>query len=94
MLSFTPVDGQKDVILHAIYTYTMYLKLILLSVILIGIALAGFAVKMFFIKGAEFKKSCSSTTPNGERLGCVCGGGEGSCERRKEGVEVHAHPHH
>ncbi len=71
----------------------MYLKLILLSIILIGIALAGFAVKMFFIRGAEFKKSCSSTTPNGERLGCVCGG-ESSCERQKDGVEAKAHHHH
>ncbi len=73
----------------------MYLKLILLSVVLLGIAIAGFAVKMFFIKGAEFKKSCSSTAPNGERLGCVCGGGEGSCDRKKDGVEaIHAHHHH
>lgn len=45
----------------------MYLKLILLSIALIGIAFAGIAVKMFFIKGAEFKKSCSSAGANGQQ---------------------------
>jgi hypothetical protein len=60
----------------------MYLKLILLSIILIGIAIAGFAVKMFFLKNGEFKKQCASTDPNGQRIGCACGGGEGSCERK------------
>jgi hypothetical protein len=58
----------------------MYVKLILLSIVLIGTAIAGLAVKMFFIKGAEFKKSCSSASPKGGKMGCACGG-EGSCER-------------
>ena len=60
----------------------MYLKLILFSVLIVGLAIAGIAIKMFFIKGGEFKKQCSSVDANGQRLGCGCGGGEGSCERK------------
>lgn len=67
----------------------MYLKPILLSIGLIGIAFAGIAVKMFFIKGAEFKKSCSSAGAGGQKIGCACGG-EGSCERSS----LKDHDHH
>ena len=58
------------------------LKLILVATVLIGIAFAGIAIKMFFVKGAQFQKSCSSVDPNsGQRLGCSCGGDESaSCE--------------
>lgn len=62
----------------------MYLKLILLSVIIVGLAIAGIAIKMFFVKGGEFKKQCSSVDAHGQRVGCACGGGEGSCERKSE----------
>lgn len=59
----------------------MILKLLLITIILVAIALAGIAIKMFVIKGAEFKKQCSSVDPTtGQRLGCSCGGaGDGTC---------------
>jgi len=60
----------------------MYLKLILLSIIIIGLAFAGIAIKMFVLKNGEFKKQCSSVDANGQKLGCGCGGGEDSCERK------------
>lgn len=60
----------------------MFLKLIILSILIVGIAMAGFGIKMFFLKNGEFKKQCSSTAPNGQKIGCACGGGEGSCERK------------
>lgn len=58
------------------------LKLILVAIILLLLAFGGIAIKLFFIKGAEFKKSCSSINPEtGARMGCSCGGGEdASCE--------------
>jgi len=60
------------------------LKLIVVTSLLLGLAFAGIAIKMFFIKGAEFRKSCSSVDPNtGKRMGCSCGGAENStCENR------------
>lgn len=61
----------------------MYLKLILLSTVIIGIALAGIAIKMFVLKNGEFKKQCSSVDAQGNKMGCSCGGGEGSCERKE-----------
>lgn len=64
----------------------MYLKLILLSTVIIGIALAGIAIKMFVLKNGEFKKQCSSVDAHGNKLGCSCGGGEGSCERKENAV--------
>jgi hypothetical protein len=60
----------------------MYLKLILLSIIIVGLAFAGIAIKMFVLKNGEFKKQCSSVDANGQKLGCGCGGGESSCERK------------
>ncbi|PKP54016.1 MAG: membrane or secreted protein [Bacteroidetes bacterium HGW-Bacteroidetes-1] len=62
--------------------YTMFLKLILLSVVIIGLALAGLAIKMFVFKNGEFKKQCSSSDAHGNKIGCSCGGGESSCERK------------
>ena len=58
------------------------LKLILVAIILLGFAFAGIAIKMFFVKNAEFRKSCSSIDPqSGEHLGYSCGGDEStSCE--------------
>lgn len=57
-------------------------KLILVATVLLGIAFAGIAIKMFFLKDAQFKKSCSSLDPQtGQALGCSCGGDEStSCE--------------
>ena len=53
------------------------LKLILVAVILLSIAFAGIAIKMFFIKDAQFRKSCGSIDPDsGQQLGCSCGGDE------------------
>ncbi len=37
-----------------------------------AIAFAGIAIKMFFIKGGQFKKTCSSITDKGEKIGCSC----------------------
>lgn len=49
------------------------LKLIIPAIILIALAMMGFAIKMFFIKGAQFKKTCSSIdTGNSEKIGCTC----------------------
>jgi hypothetical protein len=49
------------------------LKLLIPAIILIGLAFLGIAIKMFFIKGAEFKKSCSSVdVGNGQKIGCSC----------------------
>ncbi len=58
------------------------LKLIIVAIVLIGISFAGIAIKMFFIKDAQFKKSCSSVDPQtGQQLGCSCGGVEStSCD--------------
>jgi hypothetical protein len=58
------------------------LKLILVATVLLGIAFAGIAIKMFFIKDAQFKKSCSSIdSQTGQQFGCSCGGNEStSCE--------------
>jgi hypothetical protein len=48
-------------------------KLIIPAILLIALAFAGIAIKMFFIKGAQFKKTCSSVdTGNGEKIGCSC----------------------
>lgn len=50
------------------------MKTILLAIILVAIAIAGIAIKMFFIKGAEFKKSCGSVDPKtGKAMPCGCG---------------------
>jgi hypothetical protein len=58
------------------------IKLILVSVVLLALAFAGIAIKMFFLKDAEFTKSCSSIDPlSGKHLSCNCGGNENvSCE--------------
>jgi len=58
------------------------LKLIIVAIVLLSIAFAGIAIKLFFIKGSEFRKSCSSVDPQtGQQLGCSCGGEEStSCE--------------
>ncbi len=61
----------------------MIWKLLLISAVLIGIAIAGIAIKMFLQKDGEFKKQCGSTDPaTGQKIGCTCGGGEGSCENK------------
>ena len=68
------------------------LKIIFFAVILIALAFAGFAIKILVTKKGEFKKTCSTVDPKtGERLGCVCGEGNGggSCENKGE-VNVHA----
>lgn len=54
----------------------------IVATVLLGIAIAGIAVRLFFVKGSEFRKSCSSVDPGtGQKLGCTCGGeAEGSCE--------------
>jgi len=53
------------------------LKLILVAIVLLSIAFAGFAVKMFFLKDAEFRKSCSSIdSKSGQPMGCSCGSDE------------------
>ncbi|MBG0782943.1 MAG: membrane or secreted protein [Bacteroidales bacterium] len=65
----------------------MLLKLILLSIAIVGLAIAGIAIKMFVQKDGEFKKQCSSMDVHGNRVGCVCGGGEGSCENKS--IEAH-----
>ena len=67
-------------------------QIILLTVVLIALAFAGFAIKILVTKKGEFKKTCSTVDPKtGERLGCVCGegNGSGSCENKDE-VHVHA----
>lgn len=61
----------------------MFLKLFIIAIILIGLAIAGIAIKMFVFKGGEFKKQCSSVDARGRRMGCGCGGNEGSCENRQ-----------
>lgn len=54
------------------------LKVFLIAIIFLGLAFAGFAIRMFFIKGAEFKKQCSSVDPaTGKRMSCGCGEGDG-----------------
>ncbi|HMM11259.1 MAG TPA: hypothetical protein PKE03_04100 [Bacteroidales bacterium] len=60
----------------------MFLKILLLAVILVGLAMAGIAIKMFVLKNGEFKKQCSSVDVHGQKIGCTCGGGEGSCENK------------
>lgn len=59
----------------------MILKLVLITIVIVAISIGFIAIKMFFVKGGEFKKSCSSVDPNtGERLGCSCGGSNaGTC---------------
>jgi hypothetical protein len=54
----------------------MFLKLFIVTVFFLAVAFAGFAVKMFFIKGAYFKKQCSSSIKNpktGKPLSCASG---------------------
>jgi len=68
--------------------YMFSLKLVLLTVVILGIAFAAIAIKMFFIKGSEFKKQCSSMDAHGNRIGCSCGGGEGSCENKHEEPKI------
>lgn len=48
------------------------LKILLPTIILIGLAFLGIAIKMFFIKGAQFKKSCSAVNVDGKKIGCSC----------------------
>jgi hypothetical protein len=63
----------------------MLLQVFIIAIALVGLAFAGFAIKMFFIKGAEFKKQCSSVDPaTGKKLACGCGEGGGSeaCENK------------
>lgn len=56
----------------------MFLQVFLLSIVLVGLAVAGFAIKMFFIKGAMFKKQCSSSIKDHKGNHLECAGG-GSC---------------
>lgn len=56
----------------------MFLQVFLLSVVIVGLAVAGFAIKMFFIKGAMFKKQCSSSIKDHKGNNLECAGG-GSC---------------
>jgi len=49
---------------------------LLFAIIILGIAVAGIAIKMFFIKGATFKKVCSSgllDPKTGKPMSCSCG---------------------
>ena len=63
------------------------LQILLISVVLIGLAVAGIAIKMFVQKGGQFTKSCSSVdTTNGQKVGCVCDGGD---ERKCINYEKH-----
>jgi len=48
------------------------LKILIPAIVLIGLAFSGIAIKMFFIKGAQFKKTCSSVDPEGKKIGCSC----------------------
>jgi hypothetical protein len=48
------------------------LKILIPAIIIIALAFSGIAIKMFFIKGAQFKKTCSSVDPNGKKIGCSC----------------------
>jgi len=60
------------------------LLLVLIAIAIVGLSFAGIAIKMFLKKGGEFKKSCSTVDPaTGQRLGCSCGGGEGSCDNKQ-----------
>jgi hypothetical protein len=70
----------------------MDLKVILLAIGIVGIAFAGIAIKMFFIKGAEFKKSCGSVDPKtGKPLACGCKSSpEDACHNQQE-QEHHQH---
>ncbi|MCB0804875.1 MAG: hypothetical protein KDC05_03700 [Bacteroidales bacterium] len=53
------------------------LQILLITIILIGVAFAGIAIKMFLQKGGQFTKSCSSVdTGTGQKVGCVCDGGD------------------
>lgn len=48
-------------------------KILIPAIVLIGLAVLGIAIKMFFIKGAQFKKTCSSVdVGNGQKIGCSC----------------------
>lgn len=53
----------------------MDFTLILFAIVLVSIAFAGIAIKMFFIKGAEFKKTCGSSVDpkTGKPMACSCG---------------------
>jgi hypothetical protein len=49
------------------------LKLLIPVIIILGLAVLGIAIKMFFIKDAQFKKTCSSVDiGNGQKVGCSC----------------------
>ncbi|MFH1120299.1 MAG: hypothetical protein V1775_10780 [Bacteroidota bacterium] len=65
----------------------MIIKILLIATVLIGLSVAGIAVKMFFLKGSEFKKSCSSIDPStGTKVGCSCsnnGEQAGNCQNNK-----------
>lgn len=69
----------------------MDFKIILLAIVLVGIAFAGIAIKMFFIKGAEFKKTCSSSVDpkTGKPMSCSCGSAgkkdDSHCENSAKG---------
>ncbi|MFO7721648.1 MAG: hypothetical protein R6V49_00335 [Bacteroidales bacterium] len=66
----------------------MNIKVILLAIAIVAIAFAAIAIKMFFIKGAEFKKSCGSVDASGKPVPCSCkseGAGEqGVCENSSD----------
>ncbi len=52
----------------------MDFTVILLAIVLVAIAFVGIAIKMFFIKGAEFKKTCGSSVDpkTGKPMACSC----------------------
>ncbi|HRZ42249.1 MAG TPA: hypothetical protein P5228_06055 [Bacteroidales bacterium] len=68
----------------------MDFTLILFAIVLVAIAFAGIAIKMFFIRGAEFKKTCGSSVDpkTGKPMACSCGSngeGEGShCDNKPD----------
>jgi len=65
----------------------MVLQVFLIAVVLIGLAFAFIGIKMFLQKGGMFTKSCSTVdTSTGEKIGCVCGGGD---ETQCENFEKH-----
>ena len=55
----------------------MALQIFLITVVMVGLAFAFIGIKMFLQKGGMFTKSCSTVdTSTGEKIGCVCGGGD------------------
>ena len=64
----------KDGIQLSLSSQIKTMKLFLLAIAIVGIAVLGIAIKMFFIKDAEFQKSCGSIDPTtGQKISCTCG---------------------